>query len=95
MPEREISQRHRNAQFPAGLHESLGIPPPVGLIEVSREKIAAVIAQERVDANGLLPGQMVVDHLVGDWKQKALVTVTTFDSRFFAETRLPLIAAGW
>ena len=38
-------QRRRNAEFPAGLHEGLGILPPVGLIEVSRQEIAAVFAQ--------------------------------------------------
>ena len=87
-------QRCRNAEFPAGLHESLGILPPVGLIEVSREKIAAVIAQERVDADGLFSGQMVVDHLIGHRQQLALVAVTAFHPGLVADAGLPLVTAN-
>jgi len=66
------------------LHESLGILPPVGLIEVSRQKVAAVIAQERIDADGLVPGQVVIDHPIGHGQQLALVLW----DRVFLDTKL-------
>lgn len=87
-------QRRRNAKLPAGLHESLGILSPVGLIKISREKIATVIAQERIDADGLLSSQMVIDHLIGHRQQLALAAVTAFDPGLVADTGLPLVTAG-
>jgi len=87
-------QCRRDAEFPTGLHEGLGILPPVGLIEIGREKIAAVVAQERIDADSLLPSQMVIDHLIGHRQQLSLVAIAAFHPGFMADAGFPLIAAG-
>ena len=73
----------------------LGILPPVSLIEIKRQKGAPVVAQERIDADGLLPGQMVIDHLIGHGQQLALVAIATFHPGLVADARFPLVTAGW
>lgn len=87
-------QRRRNIQFSAGLHKGHDILAPVGLVEIGRQKIAAVIGQKRIDADSLFPGQMVVNHLIGHRQQLALTAVAAFDAGFVADAGLPLIAAG-
>ena len=87
-------RNRRNAEFPAGLQEGSGILPPVGFLEVCRGKTTAVIAQERIDADGLLSGRTVVDHLIGHRQQPALVAVAAFHTGLVADAGLPLVTTG-
>ena len=94
VPRAGYLQRSRNGQLPAGLHEGAGILPPVSLVKINRQKKARVISEERVDANGLFSGEMIVEDLVGDRQELPLGAIAAFDPGLVADTRPPLVAAG-
>lgn len=56
--------------------------------------MAGVAFQQRIDADGVLTGQMVVDHRIGQRLQDAVSAVATLDARLFADARAPLVGAG-
>jgi hypothetical protein len=42
------------------LHEGPGIFSPLGFVEIDGEKIAGIVLQQRIDADCVLAGKMVV-----------------------------------
>ena len=54
-------QGNGHAQLVARLHEGAGILSPLGFVEIDGEEMAGVILQQRIDADRVLAGQMVVD----------------------------------
>ncbi|NML17365.1 hypothetical protein HHL10_20535 [Azohydromonas sp. G-1-1-14] len=53
-------QRRWHAQRPAGALDGAGVLAPLGFIEVHGREVAAVVLQQRIDANGVAAGQVVV-----------------------------------
>ena len=87
-------QRRGHTQFGAGQDEGLGILAPIGLVEIDRQEMAGVALQQRIDADCVLTGQMVVDHRIGQWQQHALGAIATLDARLLTDARAPLVGAG-
>ena len=57
--------------------KALGIVLPAtgfrfGLVEVDRQEIASVVFQQRINADRVLTGQMVVNHSIGQRDQQAV-----------------------
>jgi hypothetical protein len=46
------------------LHEGPSIFFPLGFVEIDGEKIAGIVLQQRIDANGMLAGKMVVQDCI-------------------------------
>lgn len=88
-------QRGRRTQFPAGLDEGLGITAPIRVIKIHRQKMAIVIRQQRVHADGVVACEVVVDRLIGQWHEKPVTAVRALDARFFANARAPFVGARW
>ena len=87
-------QCRRHAQFSTRLDEGLGILAPVGLIEIDCQEMTGVAFQQRIDADGVFAGQMVVDHRIGQRLQDAVSAVATLDTRLFADTGAPFVGTG-
>ena len=58
-------QRRRHAQRLAGLDEGAHVVAPSGFVEIDREEMAAVVFQQGVDTDRMLPSQMLVDDCIG------------------------------
>lgn len=86
-------QRGRYAEVTAGLHESPGIIAPLGIVEVHCQEAATVVLQQRIDADGVAAGEVVVEGLVGQRDQQPMAAVGALDPRLFADTRTPLVGA--
>ena len=57
-------QRGRHTELVAGLHERSRVIPPFRLVEIDGKEVAAVVLHQRIDADRVLTGQMVLDHRV-------------------------------
>lgn len=60
LPDRENLESRRDAEFGTGLHKGLGVFSPVGFVEIDGEKMTGVVLQQRIDADDMLAGKMVV-----------------------------------
>ena len=87
-------QRRRHAQLVTGLDERTGILSPLGLVEIDCQEIAGVVLQQRIDADRVLAGQVVVDHRIRQRDQRAVAAVPALDARLLADTGPPLVGAG-
>jgi hypothetical protein len=76
------------------LVKRLGILPPFLIVEISGEKMAGVVGQKRIDPNGAFASKVLVDHLIRQGNQQAVIALATLDTRLFANTGQPLIAKG-
>ncbi len=82
-------QRGWNLEFPTRFHKGSCVILPFRFIEVDRQKMAGVIRQQRINTDGVMASQMIVDHLIRDRNQQAMNAIGTFDARFFADTGPP------
>ena len=55
----------RYTQLVTRLHEGAGILPPLGLVEIDGQEMAAIVLQQWIHADGMPARQMVVDDSVG------------------------------
>jgi len=84
----------------ARIQKCAGIVLPTCLIEVRRQEETGFVYQHRVNASyelmtrAVLAGQVPTNSLVIQRKQMAVRTVCAFDSRLFADTPNPFLAAS-
>ncbi len=57
-------ERRRDTEFGTRLHESPGIFSPLGFVEIDGEKMTGIVLQQRIDADCVLTGQMVVQDCI-------------------------------
>ena len=57
-------QRCGHRQLPTRAHKGPGVITPVLLVEVHGQKVAEVVPQQGVEANGVLAGQMAIDRFI-------------------------------
>ncbi|MDP1653864.1 MAG: hypothetical protein Q8L56_14185 [Rhodocyclaceae bacterium] len=76
------------------LAKRLGILAPFRFIEISGEKMAGVVSQQWIDADGAFASEMLVDDRIRQRNQQTVIAFPAFDTRLFANTRQPLIATG-
>ena len=88
-------QRRGHAQLRARLHECLRIVPPLGLVEVDGQEVAAVVLHQRIHPDRVIAGQVLVDHGVRQRDEQAIGAVAALDARLLAYAGPPLIRAGW
>ena len=48
----------------------MGILAPLGIVEVDGQEVAGVVGQQRIHADGVPPGKVVEDRLVGHRYQR-------------------------
>lgn len=84
-------QCDRYTQLATRLGEGLRIGAPVSIVEVHCEEVAAVIGQQRIYADGVVAGKMIVDRLVGQRDQPPLAAVRALDAWLLAHAGAPLV----
>jgi hypothetical protein len=53
----------------ARLSERRDILTPIGLVKIHCQEVAGVIWKQWVNADNNLSGQVLVEHLIGQWQQ--------------------------
>src|SRR5712671_2580359 len=93
-------QHGRDAHVTAGPQKRRSVLAPTFLVEIDGEEKARFVQKHRVNAcdkrlaSLIDSGQVTPNHIIGHWKTTAVLTLRAFDSRLFADTTNPFIAAG-
>ena len=87
-------QRRRYTQLLTRANYRAGILAPIGLIKIDGQKMAGVILQERINTHSVATSKMIVNHIIGEGAQPAVMAVSTLDSRFFANPGTPFVGTG-
>jgi|GEM_PF-5922635 len=61
-------KRSSYTRLATGLQESARVCLPTLLVEIHSNKPTRVVLQQRIDANRLLPEQMISDNIIAQWK---------------------------
>ena len=93
-------QGSRQILLVAGFQKRDGIVLPCSFVKVGGQEETRFVPQHRVNAHdetaalAVSARKMPADYLVSDGKKTLVGTFGTFDSRFFADSRNPLIATS-
>src|SRR5450756_2680101 len=82
-----------NIELPTHLGEGRDILPPLGLVEVERQKAAGVIGQQWVNADCVPAREVVADHLVAEGKQCPAGAVCALDLGLTTQGAIPFVRA--
>src|SRR4029077_7500472 len=66
---------------------------PAGLVEVHGKEPAGLVLEQRVDADDMLPLQVVGDNAVADGDEGLVGALPALDARFLADASHPLVGA--
>jgi hypothetical protein len=83
-----------HTEFVTGNGKGLGIVAPVGLVKVGGEEMAGVINEQWINADNMLAGKVVVNHMVRERQQQAVAAFAAFHPLLVAEANFPFVAAG-
>ena len=83
--------RDRNAQLATRMCEGLCIAAPIGVVEIDSQEMAGIVGQQRIDADGVTAGKMVVEGLVSQWYQEPVAAVGALDARLLANACAPFV----
>jgi len=84
-----------NIELPTGIQERADVRLPSRFVKGDYEEPTGTICQYRIDTYRMLPDQMIVNHLVGNWQKLAILTLAAFYLWLAAQDFVPFIAAGW
>jgi hypothetical protein len=87
-------QRCRHAELAAGAHEGASVLAPLRVVEVHGQEVAAVVLQQRIDADSVAAGQVVVDDGLIERQELPVGTVGALDGRLGAHAGPPLVGAS-
>ena len=94
------AHRDGHAAAPAGFPKRLDVLPPIRLVEIGRQEEAGFVRQQRVDADGqrpaagVLAGEMLINHLVGDGQKSPMRAGCALCLRLVAQALHPLVGTG-
>lgn len=86
-------ERGWHPQLGAGSAERPCFIAPVGFVEIDGEKMTSVVGVERINADGVLASQMVIDNRVGQRDELAMAAIRALDARLLANARSPFVGA--
>ena len=85
----------------ASLEKGAGIRSPVLLVKINCYKIAALILEQRIDADNkrtspiIASRQVPANNLVRNGQKTTIGTVCALDPRFLTDASYPFICASW
>ncbi len=65
------------------------------LVEVDGEKPTCLVLEERIDTDDVAPLQVIAHDAVGHGKEGLIRAFAALDARLLAQSRRPLVRAGW
>ena len=63
--------------------------------QICRNRPPGTIRQNWIDTDRVLPDRVIVNHLIGNWQELAVLALATFYLWLAAQDFVPLVAAGW
>jgi hypothetical protein len=74
--------------------ESLNIITPMVIVKIDCEKATGIVQKKRINADGLLSYQVIVNSLICQWQEFSAIASGTFDSWFETHIVFPFIGTG-